>query len=156
MRLTPEQYAKLPDRMKPVNEQGRPVQRPPSYIANEERVGTMPTAPVFSRLAVSPSKDVADLNRTEAAWLAKMLADTDNAWVGVQNITLKLAADCRYTPDFFAIKRDGTLWAYEVKGFWRDDARVKVKVAARSFPWVRFVAVSKKGKHDWTTEDFAP
>jgi hypothetical protein len=33
---------------------------------------------------------------------------------------------------------------YETKGFPRDDAMVKVKVAPKFFPWARFVLVTKK------------
>lgn len=36
MRLTPEQYADLPPRLKPVTDQGRPVQREPSFYQKQE------------------------------------------------------------------------------------------------------------------------
>jgi hypothetical protein len=51
---------------------------------------------------------------------------------------------------------DGSLECHEVKGFWQDDARVKVKVAAEQFPlW--FVAVTARPKRDgggWNVEEF--
>jgi len=41
---------------------------------------------------------------------------------------------------------------HEVKGFWQDDARVKVKVAASLYPF-RFVALTHK-RGIWQIEDF--
>jgi len=46
----------------------------------------------------------------------------------------------------------GELECHEVKGFWRDDARVKIKVAASIYPF-RFVAV-RKVKGGFTVEEF--
>jgi hypothetical protein len=46
--------------------------------------------------------------------------------------------------------------AHEVKGFWTDDARVKIKVAASQFP-VAFIAVRRIGKAKgggWDIERF--
>jgi hypothetical protein len=61
-------------------------------------------------------------------------------------VTLKIGPDCRYTPDFLVIKPD-CIEFHEVKGFWRDDAKVKIKVAAQSFPMFRFISCEKiKGK----------
>ena len=82
------------------------------------------------------------------------LRQTNWQWIGIQSVTLKIGDNCRYTPDFPAIKA-GTLTFFEVKGFWRDDARVKIKVAARTFPWARFVAVRRK-KGSWVFETIKP
>ncbi|MCP4549648.1 MAG: DUF1064 domain-containing protein [bacterium] len=70
-------------------------------------------------------------------------------------ITLRLAARTRYTPDFFVIFPTGLIRIVEVKGHWRDDARVKFKVAAELYWWFEFVAVTAKKKADgggWNTE----
>ena len=45
---------------------------------------------------------------------------------------------------------------HEVKGFWSDDARVKIKVAADMYPF-RFMALkvlSKKNGGGWEVETF--
>lgn len=45
---------------------------------------------------------------------------------------------------------------HEVKGFWRDDARAKIKIAADLYPF-RFIAVMKRRKKDgggWSEEVF--
>lgn len=52
-----------------------------------------------------------------------------------EGVTLKLADDTRYTPDFMVIEDDGSIAFEETKGFLRDDALVKIKVAAALFPF---------------------
>lgn len=70
-----------------------------------------------------------------------------------EKVTLKLGDDCRYTPDFFALMRDGSVRFYETKGFFRDDAKVKIRVAAEQFPMFRFVLVEWKEKQ-WKFTEF--
>jgi len=106
-----------------------------------------PAAPASSikvAIKAKPSADESKLNKLELAWLAVLRADITLAWVGVHALTFKIGDDCRYTPDFIALNLDGELIAYETKGFMRDDARVKLKVAARMFPFVGFVLVERK------------
>ena len=65
-----------------------------------------------------------------------------------EGIKLRLAdKKTFYTPDFFVVRPDMTIECHEVKGFWRDDARIKIKVAATLFPF-RFVAVKAQTKRD--------
>lgn len=61
-------------------------------------------------------------------------------WYSFEGMTLRLADRATYTPDFMVMLASGELEAHEVKGFWTDDAKVKVKVAAEKFPF-RFIAV---------------
>lgn len=80
-------------------------------------------------------------------------------------IKLRLAGRTFYTPDFFVevvsvpnqtttnLIPPNSLQLHEVKGFWRDDARVKIKVAAELFPWFRFRAV-KWVNGQWEYEEF--
>lgn len=51
-----------------------------------------------------------------------------------------------YTPDFAVFKIDGTIELQDVKGGagWTDDARVKIKVAARLYPEFVFVGITYK------------
>lgn len=67
-------------------------------------------------------------------------------------IKLKLAPSTFYTPDFMVFTNDGFIEMHEAKGFWEDDARVKIKVAAEMFPF-RFVAITRS-KDGWKEEDF--
>ncbi len=71
-------------------------------------------------------------------------------------VKLKLADLTFYTPDFLIVHNDGLLEIAEVKGFWRDDARVKLKVAAAMFPF-RFTAhrrLPHKEGGGWVEESF--
>lgn len=98
------------------------------------------------------------MNKTEAAY-ATTLEASRNAqeivWYAFEGVTLKLADGCRYTPDFAVLRADGVMEMHEVKGYWTDDARVKVKVAADKFPFV-FKAVYKQPKNGggWKVEEF--
>jgi hypothetical protein len=95
------------------------------------------------------------LNKTERLFLAYLRALNAGGWVGVQCLTLKLGHDTRYTPDFWSWSEAGELCAWEVKGFFRDDAKVKIKVAARMFP--RFVfTLAFKSKEGWEFQEVKP
>ena len=68
-------------------------------------------------------------------------------------LKLRLADRTTYSPDFLVIRNDGSVELHEVKGFWEDDARVKIKVAAELFPWFQFKAYSRKAAL-WIEEAF--
>ena len=63
--------------------------------------------------------------------------------------TFELAHRCTYTPDWYVVRADGDVECHEVKGshVW-DDARVKLKVAARLNPEVKFV-LARWWKQTW-------
>ena len=61
---------------------------------------------------------------------------------------LRLADLTYYTPDFRVIYPDGTVEFHEVKGFVRDDAMVKIKVAAEQHPY-KFVMVRRVKGGRW-------
>jgi hypothetical protein len=69
------------------------------------------------------------------------------AWYQYEGITLKLAPDTRYTPDFVVMTSEGFLECHEVKGFMRDDAHVKLKCAANMFPFKFYLIRSIPKKH---------
>lgn len=70
-------------------------------------------------------------------------------------VKLRLADGTFYTPDFFIMLPNGLTGFHETKGFWRDDARAKIKIAAELFPWWFFVAVQWDGKaKEWKFERF--
>lgn len=77
-------------------------------------------------------------------------------WYKFEAINLRLADKTFYKPDFLVIAQDGVLECHEVKSWWTDDARVKIKVAASQFPF-RFKAAMPKKKKDgggWEVEIF--
>ncbi len=99
------------------------------------------------------------MNATERAFF-EYLPESRSGKIYVQSITLKLGNGVRYTPDFIVVDEGNLhLTAYEVKGFMRDDAAVKIKVAASLYPWIDFRLVTKKKKRDgggWAIENVLP
>lgn len=80
------------------------------------------------------------------------LAREINGWT-YEPDKLELAYRCTYTPDFKVFKNKGktdlTIEYHEVKGYMRDDAAVKLKVAARMYPQYKFVLVKWDRKKGW-------
>ena len=95
------------------------------------------------------------LNKTERAFLGHLKRQDCGARVYSQAITLKLANGVRYTPDFIVVD-EWRLTAYEVKGFMRDDAAVKLKVAATAYPWISFHLVTKRKGGGWDIQAVLP
>lgn len=110
---------------------------------------------LMSAIRAKAYKKKGTMNKTEAAYAAiledyKKAGDIRDYYF--EAYTLKLGKDCRYTPDFAVILNDGELEFHEVKGFWRDDAKAKLRIAARMFPH-RFRCV-QKSKSGWDITDF--
>lgn len=112
-------------------------------------------------LGIRPTTDEANLNKTEARYLDWLRTQSDY-WIGVQSITLKLGHDCRYTPDFWALDAQG-LRAIDTKATRSDsgkplvqeDAMIKIRIAARLFPFVRFVIAWREGEV-WQHKEVKP
>lgn len=87
------------------------------------------------------------MNRWERQYAERLEGDRLNgtilSWT-YQPLKLRLADLTFYTPDFMVILQDGTLEMHEVKGFMRDDAAVKIKVAAELFPFIFRLATKEK------------
>ena len=102
---------------------------------------------------------VGRMNKTEAAYAATLDARRyagEVAWFKFEGVKLRLADNTFYTPDFAVMLADGALEMHEVKGFWQDDARAKIKIAADLYP-MRFVAIQARPKKDgggWSVEEF--
>lgn len=102
------------------------------------------------------------LNKLELAFQDEVLVPRRNAGeidaFVYEGVKFKLGKRTFYTPDFVAFETAGDVVLYEVKGFWEEDARVKVKVAAYLYPF-RFVAVTRgkaqRGEARWLYEDFS-
>lgn len=99
------------------------------------------------------------MNKTEAAYAARLeelRRGGEVLWFRFEGVKLRLADNTFYTPDFAVMRDDGQMEMHEVKGFWEDDARVKIKVAAEMYPF-RFRALTPKPKKDgggWNCEVF--
>lgn len=110
------------------------------------------------RLALGRLK-TGERNKTEAqyeALLEGMRVAGDVLWYRFEGVKLRLADNTFYTPDFAVMLSSGVMEMHEVKGFWQDDARVKIKVAAELYPF-RFIAAVPRKKKDgggWEIEAF--
>lgn len=93
-----------------------------------------------------------EMNATEQQYKAVLDIDPTVAWYRFEGVKLRLADNTFYTPDFAVMRTDGVMEMHEVKGFWTDDARVKIKVAAEMYPF-KFVAI-RNIKHQWEYETF--
>ena len=99
------------------------------------------------------------LNKTEAEYeqlLRIRQSGGEIAWYRFEGIKLRLADNTFYSPDFAVMLTNGQMEMHEVKGYWRDDARAKIKIAADQYPF-RFIAVQKQAKKrggGWKVEEF--
>lgn len=99
------------------------------------------------------------MNSTEASYDADLKSrqfSGEILWYKFEGMKFKLADNTFYSPDFAVMLSNGQIEIHEVKGFWMDDARVKIKVAASLYPF-KFIGVTKKSKKSgggWQKEEF--
>jgi len=117
---------------------------------NAADVSSPPFLPAFGTL-----EPASEMNKTEAAYDAHLwsLRGRSIVWHKFEAVKLRLADTTFYSPDFAVQTISGQIEMHEVKGFWRDDARVKIKVAAALYPF-RFLAVTKEKGGGWKVEEF--
>lgn len=163
--LTEEHLANLPRAM---------TERALSGTAKSKRSGAQSE---HMQMTAAPSKPVANggmqamqalgrmakgkMNKTEEAYNAHLELRRiagEVLWYHFEPLKLHLAPNTSYTPDFLVQLASGHLEIHETKGFWTDDARVKIKVAASMFPVFKFVAIKmvkvKGAAPSWSTEEF--
>lgn len=92
-----------------------------------------------------PDKYRSDLERQYAARLELLRKAGEILYWAYEPFALPLASDCKYTPDFLVIMADGSVQIHECKGWWRDDAKVKFKVARDRYSCWRWFVVTKDG-----------
>ena len=116
-------------------------------------------APVSERNYALGRLKPGQMNKTESAYAERleMLRRSGKIhWFKFEGMKLRLADNTFYTPDFCVMAADGVIEFHEVKGFWQDDARAKIKVAADIYPF-RFLAVKplpKRSGGGWEVEVF--
>jgi hypothetical protein len=99
------------------------------------------------------------MNKTEQSYsdyLETLKHAGEVLWWKFEGMKFRLADNTFYTPDFAVMKRDFFIELHEVKGFWQDDARAKIKIAAHQYPF-RFIAIKAKAKKHgggWEQECF--
>lgn len=113
---------------------------------------TVPEAPkaVMHRLR---QRSGPKLNKTEQAFLEYLNARYDPKDIRAQAVTLVIGNGVRYTVDFTNL-RAGLAW--ETKGHMRDDAAVKLKVAAAQYPEIKFHLVTRAKGAGWAIQEILP
>lgn len=112
--------------------------------------------PFFAQGRLKPGT----MNKGEAAYAAFLEREKAAGrvlWWRFEGLKLRLADNTFYTPDFAVMTVDCVVECHEVKGFWMDDARAKIKIAADLYPF-RFKALkpmTKKAGGGWEEEDFS-
>lgn len=108
---------------------------------------------VRSRYAKGRTRQPKGMNKLEASYALYLEAQKRLGHIrdfGYEAITLKIADDCRYTADFFVMAIDDVIEFHETKGpFAREDSIIKLKVAARTFPFRFFLVKRDKQTGDW-------
>lgn len=99
-------------------------------------------------------KGMNKLEQKFAAELELWLAAGDIVEYHFEHLKLRLGHDVFYTPDFLVVTPN-EFQIYEVKGFWEDDARVKIKWAARLYWFFRIFSVEKgkRGEVEWKIKE---
>ena len=99
------------------------------------------------------------MNKTEAKYaevLEILYKSGEILWYKFEGIKFRLADKTFYSPDFAVLNRNHQIEIHEVKPsskgkpFIRDDAAVKIKVAAQLYPFVFKIVYPVKGS--WKTE----
>ena len=89
-----------------------------------------------------------ELTKNEQAWLEHVGKTRPKDQIFFEPIKLRLADRTYFTPDFICLTEEGIIEAHEVKGSWKapnqEDSRVKLKIAAEQFWWIRFVSIESK------------
>lgn len=105
----------------------------------------------------APTRAPSDgMNKLERAFWERASARFGGRHVHREGLTVRLAGRTRYTPDFFIVPDDAYRYElYEIKGFMRDDAAVKLKVAAEMYPCFSFYLVTRE-KGRWACRQVTP
>lgn len=119
----------------------------------EPVVAATPAPTAKQRMQAKGRLPKGEMNATEtryAAHLDELKLAGDVVWWRFEAIKLLLAPITTLTPDFMVQLADGTVELHDVKGakaIYEDDAKVKMKVAAKDYPFV-FRVVFPKAKKD--------
>ncbi len=113
------------------------------------------------------------MNKGETAYQAHLELEKrigEVLYFEYEPISLKLAHDVRYTPDFLVVKAHLDIEFHEVKGkktfkrpdgsvirvgaFMEEDARLKIAMAAAKFPYLRFLMVWPGSNGRWDSKEY--
>jgi hypothetical protein len=105
------------------------------------------------------------MNKGEAAYAEHLrirVASGEVVSFAFEAVRLKLADRCTILPDFFVRMKDGSIEFHEVKGrkgetfYCKEDAMIKLKVAARLYPFWTFRIVWPAPGAGWRQREVVP
>lgn len=94
-------------------------------------------------------KPKAGMNKWEekfAAQLDQRKRAGELIWWAFEPFRIRLADGAFYRPDFVAVDKDGRTSIYEVKGYFREAAKVRLKVATDKLPYPFYIVRKSKGE----------
>ncbi len=119
-------------------------------MAKKKIEAKAPAPPVMPRHAQGRAHGThkpGEMNKLEADYASALEIERlrgEILWWAFEAVKLKLGKLCTYTPDFLVMRRDGGLECHEVKGFWKDDARAKIRMASALYPFL-FIGITREG-----------
>lgn len=107
----------------------------------------------YKRKLIPPVRRVPGTMNGQESKYAHLLENRKRAgeildW-GYESMRFKLAPGSIYTPDFFVVYEDH-MELIEIKGFLREAAGVRFKVAVEKYPWFKWTMLRWKNKR-WET-----
>jgi len=92
-------------------------------------------------------------NKTEKAYAQQLeleMRANEIEWYKFEGIKLRMGKGAWFTPDFIVMRKTGEIEIHEVKGFMREAANVRLKVAAEMYPFPIYVVRLKNNR--WNNE----
>jgi len=115
---------------------------PPPKICVNQTSGEFPFRPYSAMNVGADETTIAGMNKTERRYWEILKAREDLLWVGAKTMRFRLAGNTHFTPDFQTLDKDGIFSQIDTKGgYTREDAQLKIKLAARMLPMFRWVKV---------------
>lgn len=101
-------------------------------------------------------KPVLTMNRTEQAFYDSCIKGNPRVRSSkYERIKFVLAAGSTWLPDFYIIDTDGNIIIIEIKGRWRADDRIQIKVVSELFPEFHIFGVRMTTKKIVKLEGFS-
>lgn len=122
----------------------------PLGMARSEAVRAVPIVAVKPRIRQNSGDG---MNKTERRYDGILRASWDYVY---REPSLPLANGLKYKLDFLVVGNGGRIEGHEVKGRAFAAGIVKVKMAARLFPWIKFFLVTAKKGGEWQIDPVLP
>lgn len=98
---------------------------------------------------VGPKPKARGMNKWETEFSQLLEARKQSGeivWWAFEPFRIRIANDCWYRPDFVTVDAAGKTSVWEVKGFMREAARVRLKVAVEKLPYPFYLVRKHKGE----------